>query len=728
MSDESWWAEVEQRVVRDGVDAFLADPGDAPDPELAGQLRRVLDLEAHRLRTPPSEGRAAFLTQQVISRAHALDAARLERAVLAHFRLERRLGLFALWRTQPFSPALVRTLVGHDAAIVDAAVDRSGYLYSVSADGAVKRWAPGAGLPETVDVGAAPPTALPQRLAVSPDGTVLAVSLTNHTIRLLDLHHGTLAGLGDHGAAVLRLRFLDDDHQLVSSGEQGTLRLWDVDAGRVVRDFAGHRGSVCGLAVSEDGRSVASTGYDHTLRLWDAETGACRQVVDNGDAGFALGVTFAAGDRLVLTCSQHGAVHRYTVEHGRLHDRVLLESGREGSGPGITWSVTALDHARVLVTNDDASVDVWRPEPPASRQPREASLHGHGAAVRVAAVDPGRHLAVTGDDHGRLLVWDTDRADGVAESARGLFFQVQRIAVSSAAGLVVSSANQRMRICARDLDSGAERWWVDDDGVGPMEMWFSPSGRTLHTAEHRTVTHRHADTGEVQWTVEMPGSVACGAGDRAVVVDEEYHPVPHVGINVARYRVTLADTSSGVAQRSVLLPEAHPYPGDAAATPDLGTVVLGASGALTAWDTATGSLTTAPLAPEPGTTRAAFLFAVAVDDEGCHALAVDAVGRGHIWDIRSGSVDVVQADAVQVHAVAGLAGHRAVTAGAGDQVTTVWDLPSTSPVCVVPIDGAAIAVAVDGSSVAVGDSAGNAHLLLLLRGDPTPPPAEAAPG
>jgi hypothetical protein len=181
----------------------------------------------------------------------------------------------------------------------------------------------------------------------------------------------------------------------------------------------------------------------------------------------------------------------------------------------------------------------------------------------------------------------------------------------------------------------------------------------------------------------------------------------------------------------VTLPAAHGYPSEAAATPDLSTVVVTGEGTLTAWRTATGETTTVRLAAEPATATSspgseAGTLDVAIDVEGCHALGADSIGRAHIWDIRTGRLTVVQADPKQVQAVAGLAGHRGVTAGIRG-TATVWDLTRAQPICAAPLDSPLTAATAEGFQVLLGDNVGNAHLLVLLQGDPTPPAPPTPP-
>ena len=71
--------------------------------------------------------------------------------------------------------------------------------------------------------------------------------------------------------------------------DDGTIRLWDVNSGSVLRRFGGHSDKVLAVAFSPDreGRRILSGSADGTLRLWDADTakelhrfdGHCKRVL-----------------------------------------------------------------------------------------------------------------------------------------------------------------------------------------------------------------------------------------------------------------------------------------------------------------------------------------------------------------------------------------------------------------------------------------------------------------
>jgi hypothetical protein len=103
--------------------------------------------------------------------------------------------------------------------------------------------------------------------AVAPDGRRALCAEMNGPIHSWDAATGSERLLTGAKGMVRCLTFTPDGRRALS-GDDDTVRLWDVGAGRVVREFPGHGGYVLAVAVSADGRWVASAGLDRAVRVW----------------------------------------------------------------------------------------------------------------------------------------------------------------------------------------------------------------------------------------------------------------------------------------------------------------------------------------------------------------------------------------------------------------------------------------------------------------------------
>ena len=63
-----------------------------------------------------------------------------------------------------------------------------------------------------------------------------------------------------------------DGKQVVSASKDKTLKVWDLETGRVLRTLEGHSDYVMGVALTPDGKRAVSAG-DRTLKVWDLDSG-----------------------------------------------------------------------------------------------------------------------------------------------------------------------------------------------------------------------------------------------------------------------------------------------------------------------------------------------------------------------------------------------------------------------------------------------------------------------
>ena len=68
--------------------------------------------------------------------------------------------------------------------------------------------------------------------------------------------------------AVTSVTFSPDGQHFLSGGTGKTLKLWQVESKKSIREFKGHTGTVTAVAFSQDGQFILSSGEDHTVKLW----------------------------------------------------------------------------------------------------------------------------------------------------------------------------------------------------------------------------------------------------------------------------------------------------------------------------------------------------------------------------------------------------------------------------------------------------------------------------
>jgi serine/threonine protein kinase/WD40 repeat protein len=88
---------------------------------------------------------------------------------------------------------------------------------------------------------------------------------TGHRLGVLSK---VMLGLSGHGDRMNPLTFGPDGSLLVSSGSDGTVRIWDTRTGVVRSTLTAHLGPVTSASFGGEGRLFCTSGADGTVRLW----------------------------------------------------------------------------------------------------------------------------------------------------------------------------------------------------------------------------------------------------------------------------------------------------------------------------------------------------------------------------------------------------------------------------------------------------------------------------
>jgi eukaryotic-like serine/threonine-protein kinase len=243
-----------------------------------------------------------------------------------------------------------------------------------------------------------PPSVSTTRTPDTPVLTAATPTLPTHIAGAHPHHHWQ-----SHGNIINALAWSPDGQMLASASDDGTIRLWRLDAQRMVDEaqvLQSFTGPVFGVAWSPDGQTLASGSKDQVIRLWRAVDG---RLIDTwpGHTASVFCVAWSPDGQTLASGSWDKTVRLWRVADG---SPLTIYVGHTHSVNGLAWSPSG----RTLASaSADTKVRLWR----VSDGAMIAVLQGHQRSVYGVAWDPDGQLLASASADKTVRLW---RAAGSA--------------------------------------------------------------------------------------------------------------------------------------------------------------------------------------------------------------------------------------------------------------------------------------------------------------------------
>ena len=187
-----------------------------------------------------------------------------------------------------------------------------------------------------------------KRAAVLPGCILLMLFVTSKSAPAQAPANISVVVQAPHANGVDAVTFSPNGKQIISSGRDKTLKLWDLGSRRLIRTFEGHTGDAYVIAVSPDGSRILSESEDETFKVWDTATGRALHTLQDqsgvGPAAFSPdGTQFVTQD--LITPGGNG-LRRWTRK--RLRDMISLDDPPSAANILRLWNSTTGELVRTF--------------------------------------------------------------------------------------------------------------------------------------------------------------------------------------------------------------------------------------------------------------------------------------------------------------------------------------------------------------------------------------------
>jgi len=235
---------------------------------------------------------------------------------------------------------------------------------------------------------------LVNRITVDGTGRRAASSSSDYTIRLWDLQNRRLERvLMGHSDDVEDFAFIGDDLGASVSRDHRIL-LWNLHSGAIVNVLEGHEKDVLSI-VHHDGR-IYTSGDDMTLRVWDVNSGCLLQTWGPFDTETDSCAIDPIHGRAVLA-SDDGVIRVFGIHDGHAITEI------EAHASGIKKVATSPRNGDILSAAYDQKIRVWDANDFSEKVELETRA---GTWERSFNWSPDGTQVLAGTFDGTVLVWD----------------------------------------------------------------------------------------------------------------------------------------------------------------------------------------------------------------------------------------------------------------------------------------------------------------------------------
>jgi WD40 repeat protein/basic membrane lipoprotein Med (substrate-binding protein (PBP1-ABC) superfamily)/DNA-binding SARP family transcriptional activator/energy-coupling factor transporter ATP-binding protein EcfA2 len=297
-------------------------------------------------------------------------------------------------------------LSGHTDGVMDIAFHPSGEnLATASMDGTIRIW----NISQSQEFLSFPTGGAGGRIAFSPDGTLLVGGSIG-----IEIDDGISTGIGvvhawnletgqepvlfsddHHHRAIEVVAFNPDGSQLASGDGNASLKIWDIDSGRLISaEEVQNINSIYDVVYSPAGSLLAIGGEYPSFYLLDGTT--LERISAYPTFGEVDGLAFSPDGVLLAATTRTGMVEMWNTHTG---EKLPTISASEGWITDIDFSPDGEDLA---LASDEGIASIYQIED----QKLQLTLRGHSAPVSGVSYSPdGRWIATASQDSSARL-WD----------------------------------------------------------------------------------------------------------------------------------------------------------------------------------------------------------------------------------------------------------------------------------------------------------------------------------
>ncbi len=280
--------------------------------------------------------------------------------------------------------------------------------------------------------------------------------------------------LKGHASAVRCVAFDPEGLTLASGSSDSTIKLWDLNSGKLLNTFEGHfQNPVFSVAFDFEGRTLVSGTNRGFIEQRETSRGEVVRALERRCHGSVFSMAFDSQGRWLVGATDHGVIEQWDATSGKF---LRYLDGHELSVYCVAFDP---EGHRLASGGNDKTIKLWD----VGRSKLLRTINGHTGTVRSVAFDPTGRILVSGSSDKTVKLWDVNSGT-MLHSLTGHTSRVEAVAYSCDGTLLASKCRagtiriwncETWETVAIIPEPTFSKWWIS-------ALAFHPSLPLLATA------------------------------------------------------------------------------------------------------------------------------------------------------------------------------------------------------------------------------------------------------
>lgn len=190
---------------------------------------------------------------------------------------------------------------------------------------------------------------------------------------------------------------ISSEHKIIVGGGWKTIRIWNLDTGKLIDTINAHSHWVLSVAISSNGQYLVSSSIDKTVKLWSLKTKINLHTF-TGHTSWVNVLKITPDNQTLISGSADKTIKVWNLEKNEL---VHTFKGHTG---WISCLAISSDSKFLVSGSTDKTIKVWN----LTQKQLLRTLEEHSDWIQNVAISSDNQSLVTGSRDGIIKIWQKD--------------------------------------------------------------------------------------------------------------------------------------------------------------------------------------------------------------------------------------------------------------------------------------------------------------------------------